>query len=156
MIKLLYHPETGPDWVLCPGVLPYYVAVFLVSWSIPPVSPIGARPSGELESWSEREPGKSSGGASPYLSWSSSTLAWSSHGSGSSRGPHGWNLAGTSRNVAEVGLWRNQASHSENWRTQVYYAGRPRGVNTSSSEPQIKKLQSFYRQFITPDFSGQC
>ena len=38
---------------------------------------------------------------------------------------------------------RNQAPHSESWRTQVYYAGRPRGVNTPSSEPQTKGLQSF-------------
>ena len=49
-------------------------------------------------------------------------LAWSSHWSGSSRGQHGWNLAGASRNVAEVSLWRNQVLHSENWRTQVYQA----------------------------------
>jgi len=39
---------------------------------------------------------------------------------------------------------RNQAPHSESWRTQVYYASRPRGVNTPSSEPQTKRLQSFY------------
>ena len=39
---------------------------------------------------------------------------------------------------------RNQASHSESWRTQVYYASRPRGVNTPSSEPRTKGLQSFY------------
>ena len=71
MVKLLFYPETGPDWVLCPGVLPY-MAMFLVSWSIPPVSAIGAWPSGKLESWSEREPGKSSGGVPPYLSRSSS------------------------------------------------------------------------------------
>ena len=38
----------------------------------------------------------------------------------------------------------NQASHSERWRTQVYYAGGPRGVNTPSSEPQ----QRGYRAFI--------
>ena len=37
---------------------------------------------------------------------------------------------------------RNQAPHSESWRTQVYYAGAPRGVNTPSSEPQTKGLQS--------------
>ena len=102
MIKLLFHLETRPDWVLCPGVLPYYVAVFLVSLSVPPISPNGARPSGELESWSEREPGKLSGGVPPYLSRSSSALAWSSHWSGSSRGQHGWNLTGASRNVAET------------------------------------------------------
>ena len=39
---------------------------------------------------------------------------------------------------------RNQAPHSESWRTQVYYAGGPRGVKTPSSEPRTKGLQSFY------------
>ena len=39
---------------------------------------------------------------------------------------------------------RNQAPHSENWRTQVYYADEPRGVNTPSSEPWTKGLQSFF------------
>ena len=38
---------------------------------------------------------------------------------------------------------RNQAPHSENWRTQVYYTGGPRGVNTPSSKPHTKGLQSF-------------
>ena len=32
------------------------------------------------------------------------------------------------------------------WRTQVYYASRPRGVNTPSSEPQTKRLKSSYTQ----------
>ena len=41
---------------------------------------------------------------------------------------------------------RNQAPHSESWRTQVYYTGGPRGVNTPSSEPRTKGLQSFYTQ----------
>ena len=39
---------------------------------------------------------------------------------------------------------RNQVPRSERWRTQGYYAGRPRGVNTPSSEPRKKGLQSFY------------
>ena len=30
---------------------------------------------------------------------------------------------------------RNQALHSESWRTQVYFASGPRGVNTPNSEP---------------------
>ena len=38
---------------------------------------------------------------------------------------------------------RNQAPCPESWRTQVYYASRPRGVNTLSSEPRTKGLQSF-------------
>ena len=39
---------------------------------------------------------------------------------------------------------RNQAPHSENWKTQVYYTSGPRGVNTPSPEHRINGLQSFY------------
>ena len=39
---------------------------------------------------------------------------------------------------------RNQAPHSENWRTQVYYASQPRGVNTPIQSPQLRG----YRVFI--------
>ena len=48
---------------------------------------------------------------------------------------------------------RNQTPHWENWRTQVYYASGPRGVNTPSSEPGRKELQSFYRQTIVGNTS---
>ena len=62
-----------------------------------------------------------------------------------------WTLAAS---VSVSWLWyccrnqylRNQAPHLESWRTQVYYASRPRGVNTTSSEPWTKGLESFYRQ----------
>ena len=38
----------GPDWGLDPG--PYLILwPFLVSWSVPPMSPVGAWPSGESE-----------------------------------------------------------------------------------------------------------
>ena len=44
----------GPDWGLAPG--PYLILwPFLVSGSIPPMSTVGARLSGESEHWSERE-----------------------------------------------------------------------------------------------------
>ena len=48
---------------------------------------------------------------------------------------------------------RNQAPHSESWRIQLSYTGGPRGVNTPSSEPRTKGLQSFYRQTIVGDTS---
>ena len=48
---------------------------------------------------------------------------------------------------------RNQAPHSESWRTQVYYASGLRGVNTPSSEPRTKGLQSFYRPTIVGNTS---
>ena len=45
----------GTDWGLAPG--PYLILwPFLVSWSVPPVSPFGARPSGESGHQSERDP----------------------------------------------------------------------------------------------------
>ena len=91
----------GTDWGLAPG--PYLILwPFLVSWSVPPVSPFGARPSGELGHQSEREPGIPSGGMPPHSSWGSFAPAQPSHQSGGSRGRHGWNLAGASRNVAET------------------------------------------------------
>ena len=46
--------------------------------------------------------------------------------------------------VAETSTSRNQAPHLESWSTHVYYAGRPKGVNTLSSELQTKGLQSLY------------
>ena len=48
---------------------------------------------------------------------------------------------------------RNQAPRSGSQRTQVYYAGRPRGVNTPGSEPRTKGLQGFYRQTVVGNTS---
>ena len=60
----------GPDWGLALG--PYLILwPFLVSWSIPPMSPVGTRLSGESEHQSERDPGILSGGKPPCSSWSS-------------------------------------------------------------------------------------
>ena len=41
----------------------------------------------------------------------------------------------------------------ERWRTQVYYASEPKGVNILSSEPRTNGLQSFYRQTIVGNTS---
>ena len=91
----------GPDWRLAPGS---YLILwpFLVSWPIPPMSPVGAQPSGESEHWSKREPRILSGSMSPRSSWGSPTLTWLSHQSGSSRGQCVWNFTGASRNVAKT------------------------------------------------------
>ena len=91
----------GPHWELA---LELYLILwpFLVSWSIPPMSPVGTRLSGESEHQSERDPGILSGGKPPCSSWSSFAPAQPSHQSNGSRGWHGWNLAGASRNVAET------------------------------------------------------
>ena len=44
----------GPDWGLAPG--PYLLLwPFLVSWTIPPMSTVGPRLSGESEHWSDSE-----------------------------------------------------------------------------------------------------
>ena len=126
--------EVGPDWGLAQA--PYLILwPFLVSWSVPPMNPVRAWPSGESEHRSEREPGILSGGTSPRSSWGSFAPARPDHQSCGSRGRCGWNLAEVSRNDAETQYSRNQAPHLESWRTQVYYAGGPRGVNTPSSEP---------------------
>ena len=55
--------------------------------------------------------------------------------------------------VAETSNQETQAPHLESWRTQVYYAGGPRGVNTLSSEAWTKVLQSFYRQIMVDNTS---
>ena len=130
----LLQVGVGPDWGLASG--PYLILwPFLVSWSVPPMSPVRAWLSGESEHGSEREPGTLSGGASPRSSLGSFAPARPNHQSCGSRGCCGWNLAEGSRNDAKTQYSRNQAPHLESWRTQVYYAGGPRGVNTPSSEP---------------------
>ena len=116
---------------------------FLVSWSISPMSPVGAWPSRESERRSERETGKPSGGTPPWLSQISSAQAQPSHWSSNSRGWHGWNLAGASRNVAEVGLSENGALDLESWKTQFYYTSRPRGVNTPALSPEQRDYKDF-------------
>ena len=94
-----------PAWGLAPG--PYLILwPFLVCWSVPPMSPVRAWPSGESERLCKREPKIPSGGAPPCLSLhsiplevASFTPARPSHQSGSWCG---WNLTGASRNVAET------------------------------------------------------
>ena len=71
----------GPDWGLALG--PYLILwPFLVSWSVPQVSPVWARPSRESELRSERKPGILSGGPPPCLPQGSFAPAWLSHQSG--------------------------------------------------------------------------
>ena len=89
------------DWRLAPGPYPI-LWLFLVSWFVPPISPVRAWLSRQSEHWSERKRRVPSGGAPPRLSWGFSAPAQLSHQSGSSRGQHGWNLTGASRNVAET------------------------------------------------------
>ena len=89
----------GPYLILWP---------FLMSWSVPPVSPAGARASGESEHQSEREPKIPSGGAPPRSSQGPFAPTWLSHQCGSLRGQHGWNFGGVSRNVAETSTRENK------------------------------------------------
>ena len=91
----------GPDWGLAPG--PYLILwPFLVSWSVPPMRLVRARPSGESECWSEGEPRIPSAGTPSRSPRGSFAPARRSHQYGGSRGWRGWNLAGASRNVAET------------------------------------------------------
>ena len=97
----LLRDGVGPAWGL--ALEPYLILwPFLVSWSIPPMSPVGAWLSGELEHQSEIEPGIQSGGMPAHSSGGSFAPAQPSHQSSGSRGQHGWNLTGASRNVAET------------------------------------------------------
>ena len=97
----------GPDWGLASGPCPI-LWPFLVSWSIPPMSTVRARPSGELECQCKREPGIPSGGLPPHSSQGSFTPARLSHQSGAWRGWRGWNLSGASRKVAETSNQENK------------------------------------------------
>ena len=87
---------------------------------------------GKWERWSEREPGMPSGGTPPPPSWGSFTRAWLRHQAQGNR-------TGASRNVAET---KHHARRI--WRTQVYHAGGPKGVDALSFEPQTKGLQFLY------------
>ena len=90
-----------PDWGLAPE--PYLILwPFLVSWSIPPMSLVGAWPSRGSEYQCEREPGIPSAGTPSRSPRGSFAPARWSHQYGGSRGWCGWNLAGASRNVAET------------------------------------------------------
>ena len=73
-----------------------------MSWSVPPMSPVGAWLSRESEHWSKRGPRIPSGGAPLCSSQGSFAPSRLTHQSGGSRGWPGWNLAGASRNVAET------------------------------------------------------
>ena len=80
--------EVGPHWGLAPG--PYLILwPFLVSWSVPPISPVGARLSRESEHQSKREPVIPSSGAPPRSSPDFSAPTRLSHHSGFSRRWHG-------------------------------------------------------------------
>ena len=121
----------GPDWGLALG---FYLILwpFLVSWSIPPMSPVGARLSRESEPQSKREPGIPSGGAPPHSSrgLSTPTPARLSHLSGC----HGWNLTGASRNVAETST---QEIKHHTWR-----AGELRFIRWWAQRSQHSKLSA--------------
>ena len=82
----------GSAWGPAPG--PYLILwPFLVSWSIPPMSQVGAQLSGESEHQSKRGPEIPSDGTPPHSSQGSFPPARPSHQSGGSRGWHGWNFA---------------------------------------------------------------
>ena len=102
----------GLDWGLTPGS---YLILwpFLVSWSVPPMRLVRARPSGESECWSEGEPRIPSGGMLLHLSWGSCALTQPSYQSGGSRGQHSWNFAEASRKCCRNQHLRNEAPLKE-------------------------------------------
>ena len=135
----------GSDWGLAPG--PYLILwPFLVSWSVPPMSAVGAQPSGESKRWSKREPVIPSGGAPARSSRGSFAVAQPSHQSHASRGWHGWNLT---RAMPKPVIKEPSTTIGE-LENSVYYTRSPRGFNTPRSEPQTKGLE-----FLKTDYSGQ-
>ena len=73
--------RVGPDWGLATG--PYLILwPFLVSWSIPPMSLVRAKPPGESERWSKREPRIPPDGVPPHPFRGSSTPTQLSNQSG--------------------------------------------------------------------------
>ena len=136
----------GPDWRLALG--PYLILwPLLVGWSIPPMSPVGTRLSRELEHQCEREPGIPSGGMPPHLSQGS----FAPDCRATFLAAQGAGVVGILLGPPEMlqkSVIDNPTPHSESWKTQVYCSSGPRGVNTPSSEPLTKGLQSFYRQTI--------
>ena len=81
-------------------------------------------------------------GVHPHSSRGSFAPAQPSHQFHGSRGWHGWNLT----RVLQKPVIKKPGTTLGDLGNLVYYAGRPRGINTPSSEPQTKGLQSFYRQ----------
>ena len=111
--SLLLPVGVGPDWGPAPE--PYLnLWLFLMSLSLPPVSPVSL-PVRRVRT--------------PVQNRNRNTIRWRTFLFLSGASVVG-NLAGASRYVET----RNQAPQSESWRTQVYYAGGPRGVNTPTSE----------------------
>ena len=132
----------GPDWGAAPG--PYCILwPFLANWSVPPMSLVGARPSGESEHWSERGPGIPSGGTSPRSSRGSFTPSWRSHQSGGLRGWRGWNLSGASRNVAETSNWETK-HHTRRVELRFIMPASPEELTLQALSPR----QRGYRIFI--------
>ena len=131
----------GPHWGLAPG--PYLILwPFLVSWSVPPMSPVGAAVQRVRTPVQKRACNTVKQCSSSFISG----LLHSNPAEPSVQFLKGlallesrWGLQKCCRNQ----YLRNQTPHLESWRTQVYYTGGPRGVNTPSSEHQKKGLQSF-------------
>ena len=133
----------GPSLILWP---------FLVSWSIPPMSLVGLS---HPEHWNTilKE--------NPYtIRWRAFSFVLGFLCSSPAKPPvqqlkgsawleSHWGLQKCCRNQYS----RNQAPHLESWRTQVYYADRPRGINTPIAETWTKGLQSFYRKTVVGNTS---
>ena len=115
------------------------------------MSPVRTQPSRESEHWSKREPGIPSGGAPSRSSQGSLAPARPSHQSGDSRGWHGWNLTGASRNVAETSTQETKHHTRRVGELRFIMLAGPEELTLQALSPLPKGLQSFYRQ----DCSGQ-
>ena len=136
--------RVGPDWGLATG--PYLILwPFLVSWSIPPMSPVRAKPPGESERWSKREPRTPPGGVPPRPFRGSSTPTRLSNQSGGSGGMVAI-LLGPPEMLQKPVLEKPSTTLGELEKLRF-----SRGVNTPSCEPQARGLQ-----FVYTDSDDQC
>ena len=140
MISLFY-----PAWGLTPE--PYLILwPFLVSWSVPSMSPVRARPSRDSEHLSEREPGIQSGSIPPHSSPGSLAPAQPSHQSSSPRGHCGWNLTGASRNVAVTSTQETKYHTRRVGELKFIILGGPEKLTLQALSPEQRGCRVFNTQ----------
>ena len=126
-----------------------------MSWSIPPMSPVRTQPSRESEHWSKREPGIPSGGAPSRSSQGSLAPARPSHQSGDSRGWHGWNLTGASRNVAETSTQETKHHTRRVGELRFIMLAGPEELTLQALSPKQRGYRVFiHRQAWLSRFAG--
>ena len=108
------------------------------------MNPVGAQPSGELELKSKREHRILSGGMPPRLSRGSFAQARPRHQSSGSRGWHGWNLSGASRNVAETSTRETKHHTQRVGELRFIMPVGPEELTLQAPSPEQRVYRVFY------------